>query len=202
MCKYDLQFIKDIILIIGSLTSTFFAFRSYNKWKKEHKGKIKYELSRNILKTILTIRDDFKSIRSPFIHPHEFMPEFQPKFQPEFQPNKSKKSENLSYVFNNRLKVIYDSSNSLSSLFPEIELEFGNNLKKLCSDIIYEIKLYQMALSEFIQISDVENIFNTEHYKKLTLQVYNIGDQNELTMKFENLIEIVKKEIEKEIKKY
>jgi hypothetical protein len=194
MCKYDLQFIKDIILIIGSLTSTFFAFRSYSKWKKEHKGKIKYELCRNILKTVFTIRDDFKSVRSPLSLAYEFMP--------EYKPGKSKESENLSFIFNNRLKVLYDSCNSLSSLLPEIEFEFSSDLKKKCGDILYEITLYQMTLSEFIQISDVENIFNDEHYKELKLKVYNIGGDNELTLKFEKIIETVKKEIEKEIKKY
>ncbi|KQK26114.1 hypothetical protein AR438_11070 [Chryseobacterium aquaticum] len=194
MWENDLQFIKDIILIIGSITSTFFAFRSYSKWKKEHKGKIKYELCRNILKTVFTLRDDFKSVRSPLSFAHELMP--------GYKPGESKESENLSYIFNNRFKVLYDSCNSLSSLLPEIEFEFSIDLKKKCEDILYEVKLYQMTVSEFVQISNVENIYKDEHYKVMKLKVYNIGDNNELTLKFEKLIDIIKIDVQKEINKY
>lgn len=194
MWENDLQFIKDIILIIGSITSTFLVFRSYSKWKKEHKGKIKYELCRNILKTVFTLRDDFKSVRSPLSFAHELMP--------GYKPGESKESENLSYIFNNRFKVLYDSCNSLSSLLPEIEFEFSIDLKKKCEDILYEVKLYQMTVSEFVQISNVENIYKDEHYKVMKLKVYNIGDNNELTLKFEKLIDIIKIDVQKEINKY
>lgn len=65
---------------------------------------------------------------------------------------------------------MYDSCNSLSSLLPEIEFEFSIDLKKKCEDILYEVKLYQMTLSEFVQISNVKNIHKDEHYKVLKLK--------------------------------
>lgn len=59
-----------------------------------------------------------------------------------------------------------------------------------------------MTVSEFVQISNVENIYKDEHYKVMKLKVYNIGDNNELTLKFEKLIDIIKIDVQKEINKY
>lgn len=184
--------IKDIVLITGSLTSTLFAIFTYNKWKKEHKGKIKYELCRNVLKTVFKIRDDYRSARSPMMFAHEMIP--------GYSPGVSKESENLLHVHNGRIKYLAESCSSLHTLLPEIEIELNSEIKNYCNLLLIEIHHYQMKISEYIQVVDNEKKFEKEYIKEIRSQIYDIGE-NAVTKSFNDKVDKIKSEITKEIKK-
>ena len=185
--------IKDIVLIVGSLTSTLFAIGTYNKWKKEHKGKLKYELCRNVLKTVYKIRDDYKSARSPMMFGHEMMP--------DYSPGISKESENLLHVHNGRMKYLAESCNSLHSLLPEIEIELNTEIKNNCNLLLIEIHHYQRKLSEYIQVVDNVKDLEKDYLKQIREQIYD-SSENSASKSFNGKVEKIKSEIAKMIKKY
>lgn len=191
--ELTLTTIKDIVLIIGSLTSTLFAIGTYNKWKKEHKGKLKYELCRNVLKTVYKIRDDYRSARSPVMFGHEMMP--------GYNPGITKESENLLHVHNGRMKFLSESCNNLHSLLPEIEIELNAEIKNFCNLLLIEIHHYQMKLSEYIQVVDNAKNLDKDYLKEIRLQIYD-SSENASAKSFNDKVEKIKSEIAKEIKKY
>jgi hypothetical protein len=189
----DLTLVKDIVLIIGSLTATVFTVRSLNKWKKEHKGKLKYELSRNLLKSIYDLRDDFKGVRSPLIRASEF--------SNEHDIRETKESEKYTYVFENRLKYLQESYNSFLSLLPEVEIDYTDEVNVLCNDLVGHIRNYHLKIGEYIQLVDNWNIDNP-YYVELHSIIFNNSDNNKTTLSFNETIEKLKKQLLKEIKKY
>ncbi|MBC8753637.1 hypothetical protein H2O64_03065 [Kordia sp. YSTF-M3] len=194
MNSIDLTLIKDIILIIGSLTATFFTLRSFNKWKKEHKGKLKYELSRNLLKSILDLRDDFGRVRSPLILASEF--------SSKHHISETKKSEQYQYVFQNRLKYLQESYNTFLSFLPEVEIDYNSEMSKLCKELTRHVTHYNIKLNEFIQLVDNLDTFNNPYEKELNSIIFNNGDNNPTTDSFDKTVGKLKIQLTKEMKKY
>ena len=195
MCieNIDLTLVKDIILIVGSLTATIFTIRSFSKWKKEHKGKLKYELSRNLLKSVYDLRDDFKGTRSPMIWSHEFSSEYH---------SKTKESEKYKYVFENRLKYLQNSYNSFLSLLPEIEIDCDSEINDLCKKLVKHITDYHLKVNEFIQLVDNWDLINNPYHKELNSTIFNNGKNNQTTITFNETVDKLTKELLKEINKF
>ena len=196
MClnNIDITLIKDIILIIGSLTATIFTFRSFSKWKKEHKGKLKYELSRNLLKSIYDLRDDFKGVRSPMILASEF--------SSEHHISETKESEKHQYIFNNRLKYLQTSYNTFLSFLPEVEIDYGPEMNTLCKELISHITNYHFKMSEFIQLVDNWDLHENPYHKELNRVIFNNGENNPTTISFNETVDKLKTQLMKEIEKY
>jgi hypothetical protein len=188
----DLATIKDILLIIGSSTTILFAFLGYNKWKKELKGRVKFELTRTLLKEIYSFRDAFKSLRSTFI--------FASEFPNGHDPSNYNKQETNRHIFSNRLKYFNESYNSILSLLPEVELEFEKDLFDLVRDLLNQIMQYHMKLNEFIQLTDHGG--NDDYYQELRKVIYDIGENNPTTIKFMSTIDKIETKLKKEKKKY
>ncbi|WP_143569891.1 hypothetical protein [Tenacibaculum agarivorans] len=186
--------IKDIILIIGSLTATVFTIRSFSKWKKEHKGKLKYELSRNLLKSIYDLRDDFKGVRSPMILASEF--------SSEHHISETKESEKYKFIFENRLKHLQKSYNTFLSLLPEVEIDYGTEMNELCKELIKHITNYHFKMTEFIQLVDNWDLINNPYHKELNSIIFNNTQNNPTTDSFNNTVDKLKAQLLKEIKKY
>jgi hypothetical protein len=187
-----LGFIKDIVLILGSLTTIFLALIGIKKWKREHKGKLRYEFSRMLLKTIYTLRDQFKGVRSPFISASEFSPNYKQEFNDE--------ANNYRFVFTNRLKPLNETSNELLSILPEVELEFDKEVRKIFEDLLSQIQLYKMSLNEFIQLTGNTN--NDDHYVELQNVVFSNTKEDKTLKEFESIVTKAEAEINKWMKKY
>jgi len=190
----DLTLIKDIVLVISSLTAIFFTIGNFSKWKKEHKGKLQYELSRNLLKSIYDLRDDFNGVRSPMIYPSEF--------SSEHHISESKESEKYKYIFENRLKYLQKSYNTYLSLLPEVEIDYSSEINTLCMELIKQINNYHFKMNEFIQIVDNWDLLNNPYHKELNRIIFNNGENNTTTISFNETVDKLKTQLMKEIKKY
>lgn len=184
---------KDIILILGSLIATFFTIKSFSKWKKEHRGKIRYELGRNVLKSMYNLRDDFQGVRSPFTMPSEF--------SLEHDVRKTKESEKTLYVMQNRLKYLQTSYNTFLSLLPEIEIEYDQTIYDLCIELTRHIMDYHSKVGQYIGILDNPDWRKNPYYIELHNVMYNTGKNNPTTIAFEQTIEKLTVKIKAEIKK-
>lgn len=188
----DIGIVKDILLIIGSITSIMFAFLGYNKWKKELKGRVKFELTRTVLKELYLFRDSFKYLRSPLTSAHEF--------PPNHDPLNYNESETNHYVFTNRFKDFGHSYNSIYSILPEIELEFEPELFELIRELLNQVVQYKIRLNEFIQLSGKTN--NDEYLQELRKIVYDIGEDNPTTKKFMNAVDKIESKLKNKRRKY
>jgi len=188
----DVPAIKDLLLIISSLSTILFAFLGYNKWKKELKGRTKYELARTSLKTVYSFRYAFKALRSPLTLVHEMPPGFNPRNQ--------KPKEDEHYVISSRLKIFNEDYNNLISLLPEIELEFDKELLDLFYELCRHITNYNLSLNEYFQLYSVTN--NEERFNDLRAIVRDIGKENKTSKEFDHTVEKLENQLRSILKKY
>lgn len=188
----NLQTIKDILLILGSTTTIIFAFVGFNKWKRELKGRTKYESSRKLLKALYSFRDAFKSLRSVLILASE-LPE-------NYDRRKTDEAKEMQHVFTNRLKYFNEPYNSLRSLLPEVEIEYEAKLLDLFYDLFYQITLYHMKMNEYFQL--IGNTNKDAHFQEVRKVILAIGEDNPTTKKFTSIVEQIESELKNEMKKY
>ncbi len=189
VCFFNVVLIKDIILIVSSITTIVISFYGLNKWKKEHKGKLRYELSRNVLKAVLNLRESFKEIRNPMMWPHELSSE---------HGANARESEKWSYLFNKRLKSIQSDCNEFSTFLPEVEIEFDKETNSLCNELTDHFRKQHRAISEYIQLVDNCDQENPR-FKKVYNVVFNDSDDNETTIAFNKTIDALKEKLSKEM---
>ena len=173
--------IKDVVLIVSSMTTVVVAIYGLNKWRLEYKVKVNYELSRSLLKSIYSLRDRLDSLRSNFITANEFMPNYDFK-----KPNER---ENYTYIFNNRLKYFNESYSDFLSQLPEVEVIFGKELRNDCVLITVEISSYLDNLNQFIQL--VDNTNNVDYLNQIKKIVFRQTKDDKYRDNFEKLIVIV-----------
>ena len=191
---FDVTLTKDIILITSSLTSTFFAFYGYNKWKKEHKGKYRYELSRAVLKSMYDLRDKFKYLRSPIFRTSEFLPDYNWKVRDVKQ-----RYDNHKYVYENRLKYVADCRNVFLSYLPEVEITFGKTMRDNFLDIDRFLNNFVAIITDYLSyLSEEVNPYDPEYIKLRDYVVYNEND-NSYYEEFETLIKQVENRLKKEL---
>ena len=189
---FILQIVKDILLIVGAATTILFAFLGYGKWKKELKGKAKYELARSSLKALYSFRDGFKGLRNPFTFSGELPPNYKP-----LNPNEEEEEQ---YVITNRLKNFNNDYNSLKSLLPEMELEYDQELFDLFHQLFGHVIDYQVKLNEYFLLLGRTN--NQEHFKELIVIIKDTGNPNKLTDEFNLTVSMIEEKLKAIIKKY
>ena len=187
----DISTIKDIVLIIGSLTATVYTLYSYKKSRKELSIKFRHELSRNLFKSIYDLKQVFNYTRSSLILASEY--------PANFKIDETKQSEKLRSVFENRFRHLNEKVNTILSLIGEAELEYKNEIPQLCNEILNQIYNYKEDVSLFIQLVD-----NTNHRDpdlvNLRKVIYNIDPtSNKTTIKFEKKIEEILSMLKKEL---
>lgn len=186
----NLSYIKDLVLIISSLTTVFIAIYSIRKWRKEFRVKVNYDLSRSLLKTIYATRDKFKGVRSELIMINEYIP--------NYKHGTTKTSENYHYVFKNRLIYFNESYSDFLSLLPEAEVVFGKKIRKECQEIIGMVQSYLFSLNEYLQIVDSTN--NYENLKEVNSIVFSHHSDDKFGDNFEIIIKKIEQSLIKNIK--
>lgn len=191
---FDITLTKDIILIAGSITSTFFAFYSYNKWKKEHKGKYRYELSRAVLKSMYDLRDKFKYVRSHIYRTSEFLPDYDYR-------SKDVKAlcENYRHIYENRLKYLGDCRNIFLSYLPEIEIVFGKTMRSNFLDVDHFLNNFVAIITDYLAyVARGANPNDPEYNRLRDCVVYN-EKNNVYYEEFEKLIKQIEDRLKKEL---
>lgn len=162
MCDFQfyLSLVKDFAVILASLTAAIVAILGLNRWKKELKGKIYFDFSRQFLKSLYTIRDVLHDIRSAFIRSNEFKPDYNPR--PGKKTDSLEERENQYYIFKNRLNKLSDPIIAFNSQMAEAEALFGPKFREDCQQIVSIVHHYQHAVDEHLQRLNTDD----DHYRK------------------------------------
>lgn len=167
------------------------ALFTVNKWKKEYRGKILFDCSFKFLKSAYSLRDQFMSMRSPFIHAGEMLQK-----TPDNTDNYE--LENMVYYLNNRYKPFQESLNNFYSVFPEVEILLGKEVIKVAWDMNHIITRYNMAVNEYVQLRGVTN--NHEHIAEVASQVFSNKTPDKLKDEMNALIEKIEAAVSEHLK--
>lgn len=185
-----LTIIKDIFSIIGIGTSIFIASLGLNTWRRQLKGNSKYELSKNILKSIYLIREMIIEFRFPFYFYYELNNSLSQKdFEDtanSYSLRWSKVSDKLPEFF--RLKMEAKILLSLKETILLIELE--NIIREL--HITMNKYLSTLKISGEIDIDKMEKFDSILHTQT--------GNPDEYLMQLNTAIEKIEEQLQRYIK--
>lgn len=184
----ELSDIKDVVLICVSITTISVTIYAFNKWKTEHTAKIKFDCAYKVLKALYLVRDNFNSLRAPFIATWEL-----PK---DLNFSNIDERNEMEYVINGRLKPFQESLNQYNSLLPEVEVLFSKEVRNVCQEVNGTVRVYYFKVNEYLQL--IDNTNNHEHLAEIKKDVFNTSKNDKL----EEELKIIVDKVEKAIRKY
>lgn len=191
MTSTFLEDIKNAVLILTPIATFLLALFTVNKWKKEYRGKILFDCSFKFLKSAYSLRDQFMSMRAPFILAGEMLQK-----TPDNTDNYEQ--ENMVYYLNNRYKPFQEALNNFYSVFPEVEILLGKEVIKVAWDMNHIITRYNMAVNEYVQLTGVTN--NHEHMAEVASEVFSNKTPDKLKDEMNTLIEKIESAVSEHLK--
>ena len=143
--KEMIDVITSIINTIILLFATGLTVYGFTTWRKELKGKHKYELSKQIIAATYSIRDMIDQVRNPFISVYEYRGREEKKYETDYQ----KRASESYFALSNRYSELQKQLKDFNTLKVEAEAIFNSDHRKVldkvnevANDLWRAIKLY------------------------------------------------------------
>jgi hypothetical protein len=138
---FSLSDIKDFVSILTAPITVLFAYLGLRAWKRQLKGKDKYDSSKRLLKSVFKIRDAVKIVRNPFVDSSEQYMAIKAHDLKIIQINPMQWTKEDSASIN---RAVYATRwKSITDAFIEFEVE------RLESEILFK-KVLQISLDKFV----------------------------------------------------
>lgn len=121
--------VKDIVVMVASITGMYVAFKGLSTWKRQIKGQTEYSLAKETLINIYKTRDEIIRFRTPFMTTKEQPAPPEDKIK-EMTPDEIR-FYGLSEAYYNRLERVVSAKSILLVNLTESEAMWGTELKKL-----------------------------------------------------------------------
>lgn len=188
----NLELIINSVSAIGTIIIATVAYKGYNRWQSEIKGRANFDLARSLLGAVYHLRDEIAQCRNPFRAAHEYPDDFDP-----LKDNVGvKKDKAERFIYFNRFKSVQDSWDKFNSYASEAEVLWSDDLKKnvmVLNKCVIELSIHIKAWlgqKHYFQ----KNPNKGEKYKRVIEAPLN-GD-DEFSLKLEAAI----KEIENKLR--
>ena len=99
LLEINLSSFSDIIVGLSAALTAFFAWMGLSTWKRQHQGKIEYELARRLLRSVYNYRDAINSARNSSL--------YYPPVSETDEPNQSEEQRKFA-AFRNAYQQCYD----------------------------------------------------------------------------------------------
>lgn len=187
MTKETVELIKNIVLTLTPIATFILALITINKWKKEYKAKVYFDASFKFLKAVFTLRDEFNSMRGPFISVGEMLP--------KTDNHKDYENENMRHVLKNRYTPFQDCLNIYYSLLPEVEVLFGKEIRKTSKELERVIRRYHTAITIYIQTYGRSDNYKEETEDRIFNSTSNDKLSSEMEVAVKNIEDLVTKHL-------
>jgi len=142
-----LTIIKDISLIIVACIGSIVAIIGLNTWKAEQRGRVAFELARNLLANTYRLRDQVSNLRAPFMSAAEM--KNPPDDSPFVKTEKGKHFYRQYSGYERRLTPIDETLKKIFVDLAEAEALWGSNIRKeynklfsIINKLVIEIHMY------------------------------------------------------------
>ena len=160
-----LELIINSASAIGTIVIAFVAFKGFNKWQSEIKGRANFDLARSLLGAAYHLRDEIAYCRNPHRAAHEYPEDFD-HLKGDYD---AKENEAERFIYSNRLKSVYEAWDKFNSFASEAEVLWADELKE---DVVV-LKKCVIELSTYTQTwlgqkhNFQKNPSNGEEYKRV-----------------------------------
>lgn len=138
--------IKDIIVSIAATVTAAAAAVGVTQWRKELRGRAKFDASRNLLRSAYRLRDSIAGCRAPFVRAGEFPPGYTGiKATPDEDANA------WAHVYESRFRGVRDAAAELLSHALEGEVILGKDIREPVDNLHRCAHALQSAISAWIE---------------------------------------------------
>lgn len=183
--------VSTIIVALSAMTTTCIAYAGLNSWKKQHKAKISHELARDLLRSFYHLRDDIKSLRSPFVS-------YIPASENEFPDSSQEQRNFIGYknYYQNLVDNITHSTREVYSKLLMAEVLFGPEIRKQSDELI---RLKKELIEKLDYHLEIKNPANTEDQKEIPREMFKAykfnlhisGKEDQFQSDFEKQLKII-----------
>lgn len=200
-----LTIVKDIFLIIAACIGSMVAIIGLNAWKVEQRGRVAFELARNLLANTYRLRDQISNLRAPYMSAAEMKnpPDDSPFAKTEegkhFYRQYSGYKRKLTPLSETQKKIFVDLAEAEALWGLDIRKEY-DKLFRIINELAIEIGMY------LDQLNPEKPMFNYrldyEDNMKRTKIMFGIGsEKDEYAKKVNETIESIKNCIEPHLQK-
>jgi hypothetical protein len=173
MTQINFSVIKDIATIIATITASCVAIYGVREWKRQLRGKTDYEIARNYLKTVLSLRESMKNTRNPFISVQE-MKESLSENGLDSEESRNDKKMNRA-VYSKRWEQISEKWIELELYLTDAEVSWGKgavNVYRPLDLLICKLRSkIQLFLSGNLKEEDITYIYHSGENDPFDIEV-------------------------------
>ena len=188
-----MEFIKDIISILGTVVGLSIAGVGLSTWRKQLKGRTEYDLARRLLKATYRVREGIRRVRHPLMTGGE-MAEAAEKYDiDEPQENRTKVSE---AAYAERWKELTDPLNDLKLESLEAEALWGKSINEALEPLyscIGELKASIWHYHWLESRGDMNKEENQKNYDKAFEVIFEVSNDPEKDTFTGNVEKAIKK---------
>jgi len=189
----SLSDLTDIFKIAFLGVGAYAAVSGLHTWKRQLKGKHKYELAKSLLLETCKYREAFNALRNPFVWNFEY-PTF---IDDEAMSPKDKEYKKITYVYKNRWSTVQKLKPKLGELILESEIIFGEEIKKIYDEIAVIESEVRFAIHDYIEAYNPDN---KNPAREKTDLIFSTGKSDPTRIKIESLVNELKNVLESSIK--
>lgn len=142
-----LSVVKEIVEVIFYLVTGAAVVIGLNSWRKELRGRARYEVAKNIIAGAYRIRDSINNARSMMMFPAEWADH-------EKSPNESGREtqvKNSWYGYARRYESVANAQSQWYPAVVEAEALFGEDARKKIEDLYYSVQTFKAAIEMYHQ---------------------------------------------------
>lgn len=187
-CIEIVQIIKEIIISLAAITTVSLAIYGLRSWFRELKGKVEFEVARDLLKSTYKLRDSIWNFRLSIIFASEFPKDYNQSF---VKLDYEKEANAQAYVYNNRWKYLSSAVIDFDSKVLEAEALWGDFIANKTDELrscVTTLHISLRFLIDYVRMGINPN--EDTHYKKVREEISASRDSNdELSIKIRTSIE-------------
>ena len=185
---------KDVLLIFAAISTVHVAIKGLQGWSRELKGKADFEVARCLIRATYKLRDELAYSRSPLITPSEF-----PEDYNSLHKTAELEAKAYSYIYCNRWKPVVSALREFEAQALEAQALWGSDFKKKTDELRQCARNLQVAFEADIcnKANDGEDFkCDPELGKEIRMEISEIHKaENKLTLKINNAITAIEKDV-------
>lgn len=181
--------IRDIAISGAACVTAYVAYTGLSQWQKELDGKAKFDVARQLAKSVYALRDQISYCRSPFTASHEFPEGYRGGLD---KPTAEEEGQAWAHVYAKRWEPVGEAVQAFDTSTLEAEALWGKEIKEKALELRKSVRCLQVDIESFIRnkYSGGEDFMNDRDFKKeIEFGIWDVKpEENQLTQSINKAI--------------
>jgi hypothetical protein len=133
--------VRDLAVSGTALATVFIAYKGLSAWQMELRGRVDFEMARDILGSLNKVKNLVATVRSPAVFTNEVPPSIVHEGESEKTIESGERHRReMQYVYQNRMKPLQEEYGRLITLCEEAEVLWGSEIETAIQAVTLKIR--------------------------------------------------------------